>query len=326
MDDEAPSSGSSPRERRQGRLAHLGFSNIWAFPEQTSAYDEVKIYTITDRPVYRPGSPVRFKFWVGTGALRSTGRKSEFAGKTFTVEIRNPKGDKVFSRQFTADAFGGFDGSFELPSDATLGPYQIFTPNLGGGSFRVEEYKKPEFEVKVDAPTAPVMLGEKVSATIKANYYFGGPGYRGQGQVQDHPHTRRRALVSRRSLGLAFRPGLLVVRRRFVVVSRLVALGNDEARALLVGTSVSAPPEVVAEANVPIRPDGTLAVEIDTALAKAAHPDQDQRYEITAEITDQSRRHDRGNRDGARRARSRSACIPGSIAVITASATRSRRA
>ena len=46
----------------------------------------------------------------------------------------------------------------------------------------------------------------------------------------------------------------------------------------------------MAEAEVPIRPDGTLPVEIDTALAKAAHPDQDQRYEITAEITDQSRR------------------------------------
>ncbi len=46
----------------------------------------------------------------------------------------------------------------------------------------------------------------------------------------------------------------------------------------------------MAEAELPIRPDGTLPVEIDTALAKAAHPDQDHRYEITAEITDQSRR------------------------------------
>ena len=41
---------------------------------------------------------------------------------------------------------------------------------------------------------------------------------------------------------------------------------------------------------MPIRPDGTLPIEIDTALAKAAHPDHDHRYEITAEITDQSRR------------------------------------
>ena len=28
------------------------------------AYDQVKVYMITDRPVYRPGQPVRFKFWV----------------------------------------------------------------------------------------------------------------------------------------------------------------------------------------------------------------------------------------------------------------------
>ena len=41
---------------------------------------------------------------------------------------------------------------------------------------------------------------------------------------------------------------------------------------------------------MPIRPDGTVALEIDTALAKASHPDHDHRYEITAEITDQSRR------------------------------------
>ena len=55
------------------------------------------------------------------GALRSAAETSEFAGKTFTVEIRNPKDDKVFTKEFTADAFGGFDGSFELPSDAMLG-------------------------------------------------------------------------------------------------------------------------------------------------------------------------------------------------------------
>ncbi len=98
-------------------------------------------------------------------------------------------------------------------------------------------------------------------------------------------------MVSRRSLGLAVRPGLLVVRRRFPMVSRLVALGNDQARAIWDGNR----PELVAEAVVPIRPDGTLAVEIDTAMAKAAHPDQDQRYEINVEVTDQSRRTIVGN-------------------------------
>ena len=48
--------------------------------------------------------------------------------------------------------------------------------------------------------------------------------------------------------------------------------------------------EVVAEVDVPIGADGTVKVEIDTALAKAIHADTDHRYEITAEVTDQSRR------------------------------------
>ena len=74
-------------------------------------------------------------------------------------------------KTFTADAFGGFDGELPLPKDATLGVYSIQiinSPNVhqvGGETFRVEEYKKPEFEVKVDAPTEPVMLGEKITAT-----------------------------------------------------------------------------------------------------------------------------------------------------------------
>ena len=58
----------------------------------------------------------------------------------------------------------------------------------------------------------------------------------------------------------------------------------------------------MAEAELPIRPDGTLPIEIDTAMAKAAHPDQDHRYEITAEITDQSRRTIVGHGDRAGRA------------------------
>ncbi len=228
--------GSSPRATTEGRFAHLGFTYIWNVGVQDPAYNQVKVYPITDRPVYRPGAPVRFKFWIAR-ARYDEPDASEFAGSTFTVEIHNPKGEKVFTKDFKADAFGGFDGSFELPSDATLGVYQVLVANRGGGSFRVEEYKKPEFEVNVEAPKTPVMLGEKVAATIKANYYFGGAGRRGEGQVQDHPHDGRRPLVSRRPLGLALRPRLLVVRRRFLVVSRLVALGDAPARRLVVGTS-----------------------------------------------------------------------------------------
>jgi uncharacterized protein YfaS (alpha-2-macroglobulin family) len=50
------------------------------------------------------------------------------------------------------------------------------------------------------------------------------------------------------------------------------------------------PPEIVAEREVSIGDDGTIEVEIDTSVAKAAHPDEDQRYSIQAEVVDESRR------------------------------------
>ncbi len=44
------------------------------------------------------------------------------------------------------------------------------------------------------------------------------------------------------------------------------------------------------DATVPIGPDGTVKIAIDTALAKTLHGNSDHRYEITAEVVDQSRR------------------------------------
>ena len=47
--------------------------------------------------------------------------------------------------------------------------------NETGNVFRVEEYKKPEFEVSVTPAAERVKIGEKTSATVRAAYYFGGP-------------------------------------------------------------------------------------------------------------------------------------------------------
>ncbi|HTN76301.1 MAG TPA: alpha-2-macroglobulin family protein, partial [Pirellulaceae bacterium] len=50
------------------------------------------------------------------------------------------------------------------------------------------------------------------------------------------------------------------------------------------------PPELVAEQELDIAADGTLDVTIDTEVAKALHPNQDHEYTITAEVRDESRR------------------------------------
>jgi alpha-2-macroglobulin len=274
-----------------GRFAHLGFPHdyIWGFGAPEPTYNEKKAYVITDRPAYRPGSPVRFKFWVARARYDQPGG-SEFAGRSFTVEIANPKGERVFTKEFKADSFGGFDGSFELPSDASLGLYYFAVPQVSrsGGWFSVEEYKKPEFEVKVNAPARPVMLGENVAATISARYYFGGEVSQAKVKYdvvripiteQWYPAGRWDWLLGPGYWWFAadapWYPGWS---RWGIVRPAAPWAGHDNDY------------ESVAHAELPIRRDGTVSVEIDTTAVKATHPDHDQKYWIEAEVTDSSRR------------------------------------
>src|SRR5262249_22617161 len=107
------------------------------------------------------------------------GDTSSFADKKFTVRIHNPKGDKVYEKAMTADAYGGLAGELPLSADAQLGVYAVHAVEadrvIGNGTFRLEEYKKPEYEVTVEAPKEAVRLGETVNATVTAKYYFGAP-------------------------------------------------------------------------------------------------------------------------------------------------------
>jgi len=272
----------------EGRLAYLGFSPIWPIGGPEEIYDQVRVFTITDRPVYRPGNPVKFKFWIARSRYDLEGA-SEFAGRDFQIEINDPKGEKVLAKSLAADAFGGLSGEFELASDAALGTYYLNVLNHGGGSFRVEEYKKPEFEVKVDAPEKPVALGEKVKATIKADYYFGGP----VAQATVHYKVTRSYADDR---------WFPVGRWDWLYGAGYWWFASDAS--WYPGWSSwgmrapepwwwhrpEGPPEVVADAVVPIGPDGRVEIEIDTAIAKAAHPDRDHRYAVEAEVTDASRR------------------------------------
>ncbi len=276
-----------------GRLAYLGFHNVWAGPYREAEYNAVKAFAITDRPVYRPGQPVQFKFWVAQ-AQYDAEDKSPFAHQAFAVEIRNPKGEKVYSETLTSDEYGGIAGKFELPNDATLGQYGITLVNRGGGSFRVEEYKKPEFEVTVDAPADPVMLGEKVTATIRAKYYFGSPVTNAtvKYKVLRSEHTTR--WYPPCPWDWLYGPGYCWLGYDYTWYPGWRDWGCIRPLPPWIWRGRSQP-EVVAERTVPIGADGTVKVEIDTTLAKELHSDEDHRYEIEAEVVDQSRRTIVGN-------------------------------
>ena len=288
---------TTPKEQG-GRLAYLGFTGAWWYnPGYDAQYNAIKTFVMTDRPVYRPAQPVKFKFWVNQAQYDREG-KSPFAGKSFLVRVNDPKNEKVFEKRFTADDYGGFDGELTLSKEATLGQYYIFlpqdNPNMnpcgGGSSFRLEEYKKPEFEVKVEAPKEPVMLGDKVTATIQAKYLFGAPVK--EAKVK---YKVMRTSYSANWYPIApwdwfYGPGYWWFCYDYTWYPGWSEWGCKRPIAIWWNWAPPQQPEIVAEAEAPIGADGTVKVEIDTAVAKAAMGDTDHKYEINAEVTDQSRR------------------------------------
>ncbi|MCX6854700.1 MAG: alpha-2-macroglobulin, partial [Verrucomicrobia bacterium] len=211
---------------------------------------------------------------------------------------RDPRGEELLKKTYTADDSGAINDALMLGDEATLGQYNIqFVwkrtlkegEHLGQHHFRVEEYKKPEFEVKVEAPEKPVALGDSFEVKVKADYYFGGPVKQGKVKykVQRSAHTDRWFPMGRwdwlfgsgygwRASYYDWYPG---ARNWCFCIPRYPWIRWH-----------SDPPELVAEGEAALKEDGTFSVKIDTALAKELHGNEDHRYEIDAEVTDASRR------------------------------------
>jgi uncharacterized protein YfaS (alpha-2-macroglobulin family) len=137
--------------------------------------DEWRGYIYTDRPVYRPGHTVHFK---GVMRVLAPAGYSVPAGKSVSVTITDPEQKPVYQKTLTASASGSVRGDLDLPADAALGMY--FVEVKAGeaamnGSFEVQEYKKPEYEVRVLPSQPRVLEGDTARVAIDARYYFGEP-------------------------------------------------------------------------------------------------------------------------------------------------------
>ena len=135
-------------------------------------------FVYTDRPVYRPGHTVHLK---GILRNRSGDRYKTPAGTQVQVVINDPTSKTVFQKNLTLSAMGTVHADFDVPAGAALGYYSISistrSSDGGGanGSFDVEEYKKPEYQVKVTPEKPLVLQGDPINATIDSRYYFGEP-------------------------------------------------------------------------------------------------------------------------------------------------------
>ena len=271
------------------RLAYLGFSGVWFGRSYDPEYHATRVFTMTDRPVYRPENKVQFKAWV-RHAKYDQPDNSDFAGQNFLVVVRNPKGEKVFEKGINADEYAGVGGEFTLAKDATLGVYSVQIGDHGHATFRVEEYKKPEFEVKVEAPKEPVKLGDQIEATIQAKYYFGAPVTKGKAKIKVLRTSHTTTWYAAGRWDWFYGAGYWWFAADYRWYPGFMDWGCCRPHPIWMHAFSPEQPEVVMENEVPVGPDGLIKIVIDTTAAKELHGDTDHKYAITAEVVDESRR------------------------------------
>jgi uncharacterized protein YfaS (alpha-2-macroglobulin family) len=147
----------------------------WGYSFGQQGQRKARAYIYTDRPVYRPGHTVHIKAVV---RIKKDDTLQLPQGWTPTLEVTDSNNKTVFSKDIALSAHGTLAADLDLPGDAALGYYYIHLSDSGvegGGSFYVEEYKKPEYQVTVKAPVTHLLQGSSVQATIEAKYFFGEP-------------------------------------------------------------------------------------------------------------------------------------------------------
>ena len=143
------------------------------FYSQTYEEYEPRTYVqtnfFTDRAIYRPGQTIYFKGIVldrkGDDVKLKTRYKTD-------VTFYDTNHQVVSKLTLTTNDFGSFAGSFTAPQGALTGSMSIRC-ETGSISVRVEEYKRPKFEVTFEPVKGSYKLGEMVTVQGKATAYAG---------------------------------------------------------------------------------------------------------------------------------------------------------
>jgi uncharacterized protein YfaS (alpha-2-macroglobulin family) len=140
----------------------------------------------TERGIYRPGEPLWAKAIVRTGPLGTLARPAPGDSLRWVFEARADESGPPAALRDTTVAlsdFGTADQRFTVPAAAPLGEYRVSTrlrregrwTEIAAASYRVAEYRPPEFLVDVAADSGPRNAGDSLRAGVEARYLFGAP-------------------------------------------------------------------------------------------------------------------------------------------------------
>ena len=139
---------------------------------QERSYNQQRVVLFTDRSIYRPGQTVHATaiVWKEVSATEL----AAIADKTIKIELRDANYKVVAEQQVVTDRYGKCSTTFTLPTGKLNGRFTVRTSNAST-TIRVEEYKRPAFQVEFDEYKESYQAGDTVRAKAKAMSYAGVP-------------------------------------------------------------------------------------------------------------------------------------------------------
>ena len=152
--------------------------------------DEMKYQLFTDRAIYRPGQKVHA---TAVSYIVKKGLDASVPGKSMELKfiLRDANWKQVAEQKATTDEYGTASVDFELPQGGQTGMYHVSVNNRANSSFRVEEYKRPTFEITFPKVNEKYNWGDTVVVKASAKTYAGVPV---QGAKVEYQVTRRNQL------------------------------------------------------------------------------------------------------------------------------------
>ncbi|GHS99391.1 hypothetical protein FACS189421_09760 [Bacteroidia bacterium] len=151
--------------------ALLMSSMPWISSYRDANKNTIQLSLFTDRSIYRPGQIVYFK-----GIAYETGKDMQqvVPNKIYTLTFRDANGKEVSNQKVKTNDFGSFNGEFTIPQGTLNGNFSIQSDANGGyATMKVEEYKRPTFDIQFDKNKNTPGFGDVVSVKGNAKTFSG---------------------------------------------------------------------------------------------------------------------------------------------------------
>lgn len=152
--------------------------------------DKIEYQLFTDRAIYRPGQQVHA---TAVSYIVKKGLDASVPSKSMELKfiLRDANWKQVAEQKATTDEYGTASVDFELPKEGQTGQYSISVNGTATEYVRVEEYKRPTFEITFPKVNEKYNWGDTVVVKASAKTYAGVPV---QGAKVEYQVTRRNQL------------------------------------------------------------------------------------------------------------------------------------